>query len=188
MRGTVQAIVCLLAVVLPCAPAWGRPPSSATKRSTAAGCADAGIAPSPATLARHARATRCVINRARALHRLRPLRANGRLMLAAGAHARDMVARAFFGHRCPTGSTPQSRARGVGYGHGRPMRASETIGWADGAYAVPAEVVRAWLDSPAHRAILLSREFRDIGVGLALGAPGTGHGGLTVTAALGVRG
>jgi uncharacterized protein YkwD len=174
--------------VLPCAPAWGRSPSSTKKRSAAAGCPDAAIAPTAATLARHARATRCVVNRARALHGLRPLRANGRLMLAAGAHAREMVAKAFFGHRSPTGSTPQSRARAVGYGYGGPMRTSETIGWADGGYAVPAEVVRAWLESPEHRAILLSRGFRDIGVGVALGAPGTGHGGLTVTAALGARG
>jgi uncharacterized protein YkwD len=187
MRRTVQALACLLAVVLPAAPAWGRPVSSASKRSTA-GCADAGIAPSPETLTRHARATRCVVNRARALHGLRRLRPNGRLIMAATAHARDMVANAFFAHSSPAGTTPQSRARSVGYGRGGPVRASETIGWADGVYATPSEVVNAWMGSSEHRAILLSREFRDIGVGLALGAPGTGHGGLTVTAALGVRG
>jgi uncharacterized protein YkwD len=188
MRRTAQAILCLLVVVLPAAPAWGRPSSSAKKRSAAVGCADAGIAPSPATLQRHARATRCLVNQVRAQQGLRRLRANGRLIMAASAHAADMVAHAFFGHSSPTGSTPQSRARGVGYGAGGPMRASETIGWADGEYAVPAEVVHAWLGSPQHRAILLARESRDIGVGLALGAPGTGQGGLTVTAALGVRG
>jgi uncharacterized protein YkwD len=189
MRRTVQAIVCLLAVALPASPAWGRPPSAAKKRlAAAAGCADAGISPSPATLWQHARATRCMVNRARALQGLRPLRANGRLIMAASAHAGDMVAHAFFGHGSPSGTTPQTRARSVGYGRGRPMRASETIGWADGAYATPAELVRAWMESQDHRAILLSREYRDIGVGLALGAPGTGEGGVTVTAALGVRG
>jgi uncharacterized protein YkwD len=108
--------------------------------------------------------------------------------MAAIAHARDMVAHAFFGHDSPTGTTPQTRARSVGYGRGHPMRAGETIGWAEGVYATPAEVVQAWMDSPEHRAILLAREFRDIGLGLALGAPGTGQGGVTVTAALGVRG
>jgi uncharacterized protein YkwD len=31
----------------------------------------------------------------------------------------------------------------------------------------PAEVVRMWLDSPGHRANLLSRKFRVVGVGVA---------------------
>ena len=60
---------------------------------------------------------------------------------------------------------------------GTPMaRAMQRTGYARGCYAVgenlawvtvgvtPRRVIRAWLDSPAHRANLLDRRFRDTGV------------------------
>ena len=186
MRRTLQALTCLLVVALPATPAWGRSHASpAPKRAAGAGCADAGIAASPDTSARHVRATFCLLNRARALRGLRPLRGNGRLGAASGAYARDMVARGFFDHVSPEGSTPESRARRAGYG-GRRMMAAETICWGAGAESTPLAIVRSWLASAGHREIVLEPGFREVGIGFA---PGGGPGGgATVVAAFGTRG
>ena len=43
--------------------------------------------------------------------------------------------------------------------------------------------MRAWLASPEHRAIILDRRFRDVGVGVTLGLT-DGSGGLGATAVL----
>ena len=48
-------------------------------------------------------------------------------------------------------------------------------------------IVAEWLHSAEHRAILLSPRFREVGIGLAIGAPGTGEGGATVAADFGAR-
>ena len=186
MRSTLQALTCLLVVALPAAPAWGRSaPVPAMKRTAVVRCPDARLAATPATIARHVRATFCLLNRARGLRGLRPLRGNGRLGAAAGAHARDMVARGFFDHVSPEGTTPESRARGAGYGGPR-MSAAETICWGAGAESTPAAIVRMWLASDGHRDIVLEPSFREVGIGVA---PGGGPGGgATVAAAFGVRG
>ena len=186
MRSTLQALTCLLVVALPAAPAWGRPaPVPAMKRTVTVRCPDARLAATPATTARHVRATFCLLNRARGLRGLRPLRGNGRLGAAAGAHARDMVARGFFDHVSPEGTTPESRARGAGYG-GPHMSAAETICWGAGAESTPAAIVRMWLASDGHRDIVLEPSFREVGIGVA---PGGGpDGGATVAAAFGTRG
>jgi uncharacterized protein YkwD len=47
--------------------------------------------------------------------------------------------------------------------------------------------VRSWLRSPGHRAILLDGRYHDLGVGIALGAPGR-DGGATFTGDFGSRG
>jgi uncharacterized protein YkwD len=188
MRSTLQALTCLLVVAMPATPAWGRShTSTAPKRAVGLRCADSGIAATPATTARHVWATFCLLNRARAMRGLPALRGNGRLGRAAGAHARDMVARGYFDHVSPEGSTPESRARSAGYG--QRMQAAETICWGAGTESTPAAIVRSWLTSPDHREIVLSPEFREIGIGVAEGDPaGGGGGGVTVTAAFGVRG
>lgn len=36
--------------------------------------------------------------------------------------------------------------------------------------------MRAWMRSPGHRANILSRTFREVGVGIAIGAPTTAGG------------
>lgn len=51
-----------------------------------------------------------------------------------------------------------------------------------------ARVVQAWLDSPAHRAVVLGARYREIGVGVAGGAPYRGlTDGFTLAADFGAR-
>ena len=51
----------------------------------------------------------------------------------------------------------------------------ENIAWGIAGAARPSWVVRAWMRSPGHRHNLLSRRFRDVGLGVARGTP---YGGL----------
>jgi uncharacterized protein YkwD len=67
----------------------------------------------------------------------------------------------------------------------------ENIAWGTGSLGTPAQTVRAWMRSPGHRANILSRRFRDIGIGIALGAPAEVHasaGAATYTTDFGVKG
>jgi uncharacterized protein YkwD len=47
--------------------------------------------------------------------------------------------------------------------------------------ATPATIVDSWMNSPPHRAILLGRDFRDMGIGIATGTPSGGADGATFT-------
>jgi uncharacterized protein YkwD len=154
----------------------------------ASACDGAGSRPTQASLDRSIEATVCLINQARAQHGLGTLRSIGALERAAAAHSRDMVRRDFFSHDSPTGTTPQQRIDRTGYLAGaRSWAVGETIAWGTGGYATPSSIVRGWLRSPGHRAILLDGRYRDLGIGIALGAPNAGGGGATFTGDFGAR-
>lgn len=88
-----------------------------------------------------------------------PLQPDEQLDTIAQAHARDMAQREYFGHISPDGTDLTMRLRSAGVGF---RAAGENIGGNSSADAV----VRAWLDSPGHRANLLGQEFTRIGVGV----------------------
>jgi uncharacterized protein YkwD len=139
-------------------------------------------------MARARSATICLINAARAKHGLSRLGSADSLTRAAAAHSRDMAARDFFSHDSPGGSTPKDRIAGAGYLDGASSWAiGETIAWGSGGLASPSSIVRSWLRSPGHRAILLDERYDDVGIGIALGAPG-GASGATFTGDFGERG
>lgn len=55
-------------------------------------------------------------------------------------------------------------------GHGvRAPRVGETIAWGVGVDGSASAIVGMWLASPPHRATMLGRGFRRIGVGVAVG-------------------
>jgi uncharacterized protein YkwD len=156
--------------------------------AVASACDNASSPPTRATLTDARSATVCLINEARARHGLGKLGTTSSLARAASAHSRDMAARDFFSHDSPGGSTPKSRIASSGYLDGASSWAiGETIAWGSGDLASPASIVRSWLRSPGHRAILLDGRYDDVGIGIALGAPG-GGGGATFTGDFGKRG
>lgn len=93
------------------------------------------------------------------------LTADRRLAAAAQAHNDDMVRRGFFAHECPDGSSVAERVRAAGYAF---SLVAENLA---AGQRTPAEVVQGWLDSPGHRANLLHRDVRQIGVGRTEGGP-----------------
>lgn len=98
-----------------------------------------------------------------------PLRMNADLQEAAQAHAQDMLARGFFAHKNPSGTTVRERSRKAGYDW-------RTIGEniAEGQKSVD-EVVTTWMNSPGHRANMLNPAFRELGVGLVTGKARNGE-------------
>jgi uncharacterized protein YkwD len=86
------------------------------------------------------------------------------------------------------GGTPVQRILRTGYARGSSGWAvGEAIAWVPPGQG-PEAAVDAWLASPVHRGILRGRQWRDVGIGTAKGAPFPGQrGGYTVTAAFGRR-
>ena len=95
-----------------------------------------------------------------------PLTANPKLDQAAQHHAADMLARSYFAHESPEGHSVRERSKDAGYD----WRAiGENI--AEGQTSL-AEVMKTWMNSPGHRHNILDRDFKELGVGLALGKSG----------------
>jgi uncharacterized protein YkwD len=114
----------------------------------------------------------CLVNQARTAAGLRGFRWSRALGRAATRHARDMTRRGYFAHRRAGGPSPGRRARAAGF-RGRDV--GEAIAYGCGKLATPASIVRAWLASPGHRAILLSHRSR-VGIGVS-GRPAVPCGG-----------
>ena len=123
-------------------------------------------------------ATLCLVNAERQKRGLRRLASNAQLTKAAQSYSRAMVRDQFFDHVSPGGSTLLSRVRrGTRYLRGaRSYSLGENIAWGSGDFATPRETVKGWMDSPGHRANILNRRFRHIGVGIAYGAPDDDQG------------
>jgi uncharacterized protein YkwD len=114
------------------------------------------------------------INRVRAAHGAPPLRLDVRLDQAAKAHSRDMVRRGYFAH----GNIARRLAA---FGAQGPL-VGENLGWGVGARGTARAIVAAWLASPTHRANLLRRGFRRVGVGRVVGTFARRGGATVVTA------
>ena len=110
-----------------------------------------------------------IVNRIRARHGLRRLRPNRRLAVAASTHTGDMLRRDFLSHASSDGTDMSARVR----------RYSGTKRWigesivAMSGRATARKAVRLWMDSPPHRAVLLSPSGRRIGVGKRRGKLGS---------------
>ena len=146
-------------------------------------CSAPDAQPSASTLRETASSIRCLLNAERRSRGLRPLRSNSRLARAARLHSRDMVSKRYFSHDARDGRSMLDRIRAAGYLRARAaFTVGENIGWGSGSLASPRALVRAWMDSPPHRANILHRRYREIGIGLVLGAPSPGVSGAAVTA------
>jgi uncharacterized protein YkwD len=112
-------------------------------------------------------ATLCLLNNQRRHRGLPRLHENHRLDLASMRHARDMAAHNFFEHGDFVG-----RIKRADYLDGAgAWTVGENIAWGGGSYATPASIVRMWMNSPPHKANILSRRFHEIGIGIARGTP-----------------
>ena len=160
---------------------------AAPAASAAGACGAANASASQASKRALVRATLCVLNVERARHMLRPLRLNRRLSTAARRHSRAMARRRFFSHNSLGGASFLDRIRGTGYLRGaRSWTVGENIAYGSGSRSSPRSIGRAWMNSPPHRANILSSSFRAIGIGIASGTP-TGGGGATYTTDFGRR-
>lgn len=111
------------------------------------------------------------INLVRRDHGLRPLDLTPGLSRAADRHSRWQARTRTLSHQLPGERDLSSRLRRAA--GGAPV--GEVIFWSTGG-SRSAELVRAWMDSPSHRATLLSPSFDRAGIGIR-----AGRGGLYAT-------
>jgi uncharacterized protein YkwD len=108
-----------------------------------------------------------LVNGERAVRGLPPLKICPELTAAATAHSQDMATHNFIAHTGSDGMSPWDRFRRVGY----------ELTWGGENIAVgpltPHEVVGGWMGSGGHAEVLLTPQFREIGVGYA--HSGFGH-------------
>ena len=146
--------------------------SGAGTRAGSSSCPGAGLSPSATNATAVDAATLCLIDRVRAAHHLRPLRANRELQGVAARQAACMVRWDYFADECPSGQTAAALIAATPYGaHAVRLSTGQNVGWGTGPFATPAQMVTAWMASPAHRAIILTRTFNDAGVGMTPAVP-----------------
>jgi uncharacterized protein YkwD len=156
--------------------------------SASAVCASASATPASVAKRTVIRATLCTLNAERARHGLPRLKLNKKLSAAARRHARDMVLRDYFGHDSLGGGSFVDRIRRTGYLRGAgTWSVGENLAWGSHDRAAPRAITEMWMDSPGHRANILSASFREVGIGLALGAPGAEGPAATYATDFGAR-
>jgi uncharacterized protein YkwD len=131
------------------------------------------------------------INVTRARHGLRPFRLSAPLTAAAAQHSQSMAQKGYFSHNSANGGSFFKRIASFytyrGYSR---WSAGENI-----LYSTPdidsGGALRLWMNSPEHRANLLNRSWREIGLGAvhSSSAPGVYNGDevTVVTADFGFR-
>jgi uncharacterized protein YkwD len=113
---------------------------------------------------------------------LRPLRSNGRLAAAAHFHSTDMARKGYFEHDSANGTAFWRRIERFYPSRGfRSWTVGENLLWGTDTYGA-AFAVREWMHSPPHRENILSRDWREVGIGAitVASAPGE-YRGRTVT-------
>lgn len=98
-------------------------------------------------------------NQERAKAGLPPLKLNPVLSKVALGHSEDMANNDFFSHTSSSGSSVFDRIKVAGYTY---STAAENIA---AGQSTPEAVVAAWMNSPGHRANILSPSLTEIGVG-----------------------
>lgn len=109
------------------------------------------------------RAVTCLVNKRRSARNLRKVRS---LQQAAQRHSERMYDQRCFSHQCPGEPSTFERIRKQGYMRGASSyRVGEVIALVRDSKS-PRYVVRAFMNSPSHRAELMSGGYRHLGVGM----------------------
>lgn len=96
-------------------------------------------------------------NSARSAEGLSSLTTNSQLQSAAQSKAENMFQDQYFSHESPDGRNPWDFIKSAGYDY---VYAGENLGI---GYDSTSELQNAWLNSPSHRANIMSPNFREIG-------------------------
>lgn len=110
-----------------------------------------------------------LVNRERVNNGLQPLKYNWEAARVARIKSQDMINNNYFGHISPIYGSPFKMLESYGL---RFSAAAENIAYGQ---RTAQEVMNSWMNSPGHRANILSRSFTEIGVGAAKASNGTLH-------------
>jgi uncharacterized protein YkwD len=124
-------------------------------------CKNASMLPSTKKNKLIVKAVLCVINEQRKLYKLKPLKLNKKLGKAAVAHTKAMISGKFFAHQGPKEKNLAARLKKVKYRGA----AGENIGAGGGPLGSPVGMVNGWMHSSLHRANILEKKWRTVGIG-----------------------
>jgi uncharacterized protein YkwD len=122
------------------------------------------------------------LNKIRVQHGLQPVKISARLTASAAQHSKEMGADGYFAHNSHDGTDFWKRIdRFYGQGGYGYWSVGENLLWSS-PNVDPAGAMQLWMNSPEHRANILSARWREIGVSAVhfAAAPGT-YKGLEVT-------
>jgi uncharacterized protein YkwD len=142
------------------------------------------------TAAEAKQAVICLINHRRAHFHVPRLHGNSLLTDAAEDHSASMNNLNYFAHDSSSDGSPVSRISSTGYMSGASFwTVGENLRWGWGGSSSPKSTVSAWMKSSEHRSVMLSRSFRDVGIGYVPGSPtGSDENGAAIyTADFGFR-
>ena len=108
-----------------------------------------------------------MVNNERSKAGLKPLTLNWQLSRVARYKSQDMIDKNYFDHTSPTYGSPFTMMTNFGIKY---MSAGENIAYGQ---QTATAVMTAWMNSAGHRANILSANYSQIGVGLALKSDGT---------------
>ena len=94
----------------------------------------------------------------------------------ARAHSEDMVKRGFTGHVNPSGLTSSDHAQQAGHAC-RYVAENITVVLEKGLGAMAEDATKGWRGSPKHHSILMDRNFKRTGIGVAFGLWSETEGG-----------
>lgn len=118
-----------------------------------------------------------LINKIRTDRGLAKLAVKPCLVRAARSHSAEMGARQYFAHESADGETFSRRLIRFGYSRAGYdfWKVGENIAWGGGLYSTPEVIVDTWMHSKAHRAVILTKCFRNIGIGVKQCSDGFGQ-------------
>lgn len=107
-----------------------------------------------------------MVNRVRVENGLGPLAWNDELAAAADLHSQNMAEFQFFSHKGLDSKMVSDRADAAGVGKWRSI--GENIAYNKGYNDPVALTVQLWLDSPSHRRNMLSADWKESAIGVAV--------------------
>lgn len=117
-------------------------------------------------------------NAQRSANGVSSLTENSKLNAAAQAKANDMVTRDYWSHQTPDGKQPWVFITNAGYQY---LSAGENLAY---GFMTSSGTVTGWMNSPPHKANLLSVNFTEVGFGIANSPNYVGNGPQTVVVAM----
>jgi uncharacterized protein YkwD len=117
-----------------------------------------------------------LINKIRTNRDLPKLVVKPSLVRAARNHSAEMGAEQYFDHDSANGDSFARRLIRNGYKRSGYSfwKVGENIAWGSGLYSTPEVIVDNWMHSKLHRAVILTKCFRNIGIGVKVCDAGYG--------------
>jgi uncharacterized protein YkwD len=152
-------------------------------------CANTDVLPTGDNVDQIRAAVLCLHNQIRQQHDLPLLKDNAKLRKAAIGHSADMVDDGYFDHTTPGGTSFVDRILGAGYAkRNEAWTLGENLAWGTGDLSTASGVMQAWMNSAGHKANILKRSYKELGIGIRLGVPNDAGVGATFTADFGAKG